>query len=103
MKRLDHTPGPWEFTVFAPHTEDAGHPASVCSPDDDECNICDLEQFPCAREEQLANARLIAAAPRMYAELWRLYEDCGVTDDPGDRITQERIGKLLAEIAEGGE
>ena len=42
----------------------------------------------------------MAASKKMYAELWRIYETCGVTDDPGDRITQARIGKLLAEIAE---
>lgn len=76
-----HTPGPWEFKPIpadyafrAPDNDDA----MILSPN----GVCPGTVWSYG-EEGVANARLIAAAPELYAALKALYENLGETDEEG--------------------
>lgn len=71
-----HTPGAWTFRYAADGSGDIGIVA------DGGCVAEVFHEIRCrgegARDEQSANARLIAAAPELLAELQRVYDSlCG--------------------------
>lgn len=77
MTEQKHTPGPWVL-----NDEERRHlPESdlyVCSAEEGrQREVCRVEEFYFEGEEAKANARLIAAAPEMLAELQRLHEKTG--------------------------
>ena len=62
-----HTSGPWWLCTWSIHAESPGEPASICSGDEDEPDdICHFPRTPVLADGQnMANARLICAAPDM--------------------------------------
>lgn len=70
MSELERTPGPWSVNTDPRY--EGGRPAMVWGPKGPGWGVvCDLPaHYP--REFNEADARLIAAAPEMYAELVRL-------------------------------
>jgi len=65
-----HTPGPWRFLEADDHNRDDNscRPITICGPaDDDLANVysSDDSTVSISREETVANARLIAAAPNL--------------------------------------
>lgn len=74
-----YTPGPWEMCYWSEHMEGAGHASGVYAVEEheveegryeeEEVDICRIEQWDGAREEQDANARLIARAPILVEEV----------------------------------
>lgn len=79
------TPGPWQIVPATDHM-----PAYICTDPNKhmETEIAVIY----GRKDEKANARLIAAAPQMFAALKRLYP---LLADKGMR---EEIGALLNEI-----
>ena len=82
-KHTAHTPGPWEF-LEAGRTEEEGNacrPLTICGGNNDDlANVYSRDDATVAisREEAIANARLIAAAPELLAVLQRLEAHCRV-------------------------
>ena len=67
MKKTAHTPGPWKFTGFSKASNFADHVAVVQG---DHCKLASVRGG--VRDDKAtaeANARLIAAAPDLYAEM----------------------------------
>lgn len=63
-----HTPGPWEVSTFAAHTDKAGLPAGVYTVEDDGSDgdyVCMIETDWIEPDEAHANAQLIASAPEL--------------------------------------
>ena len=85
----EHTPGPWTF-LEQEDTEsvgNAGGPLTICGPaNDDLANVysSDDSTVSIPREQAIANAHLISAAPEMLAALESMVDrwepDCGGTD-----------------------
>jgi len=68
MSEAKFTPGPWKVERFAPYAlwvETGDNTAVICDMTGDDGK--ELQVEPTAEQE--ANARLIAASPRMYAAL----------------------------------
>lgn len=92
------TPGPWKAREIAPDDPEWG--AHEVWPDHTE----DGPQGPVSTMViGEANARLIAAAPDMYAALERLEAHCRILppdmDEPGSPLAQARAALLLARKA----
>jgi hypothetical protein len=101
MRRNEHTPGPW---IIYPETDGT----EICAVDlVYKLPVRQIIARPVRGENWIANAGLIAAAPAMYAELWHQWDALQaqwkwVSLSAADSVRMERIGKLLAAIAEGG-
>lgn len=78
-EKAKHTPGPWSVSTTDRYIRYQG----IHGP-----NICDLEVFGGHRDENEANARLIAAAPEILEALVAIVEAGYLGDDIN--------GKLLA-------
>lgn len=70
MGDAKHTPGPWRFLEVEDHAsaENSCRPLTICGPSDDDLASVyssDDSTVSISREEAVANARLIAAAPEM--------------------------------------
>ena len=74
--KTKHTPGPWKYapaqrgTIFGERVEDA-HGSTICQ----------MSHHPAEQIAAKANARLVAAAPEMLAELELLAESFGWPSD----------------------
>lgn len=102
-----HTPGPWAICTWASHMPLSGWPSEVCADDGegDGATICmfyrvDLYDFDRAAVE--ANARLIAAAPELLAQLRIVTDDLekvlrarGFRDDPKVLAARAIIAKAI--------
>ena len=111
MTKPKFTPGPWEFGPDA--NEDEFPIVSYeATGDGDEVEICQVNTFMTKNYESpgqldmdrvIANARLIAAAPEMYALLKKHQAECGGSSNYGscsacrDRESCE-LTNLLARI-----
>ncbi len=74
-----HTPGPWRFLEADDHDGEGNscRPLTICSPShDDLANVysSDDSTVSISREEAIANARLIAAAPKQNEALREFVE-----------------------------
>jgi len=72
VQRIVHTPGPWNVYHWAEHHELAGFPSSVGQDDDlgmEAVDICTFKASDADKDEQWANAKLIAAAPELLKAL----------------------------------
>lgn len=87
---MKHTPGPW---AFAEGDADRNAMSDVTKADDPEFRIayviCDARN-KLAREQDIANARLIAAAPDLLAALVNIAEAFDANDSHGIREEIER-------------
>lgn len=92
-----HTPGPWTSNGW----HDASGLKTEITCNDNQRKIAEVfSSQPCHADEtpeDVANARLIAAAPEMYALLHQIW----AITDPSDK-TCRIISKLLHEIDAGG-
>ena len=84
-----HTPGPWE--------QDATFPWEIWSPSRSS-SICTVDPHPIGHtEEDIANARLIAATPEMYEMLRGIVS---LVEEHGDiRMARKSSLEVLDEIA----
>lgn len=79
MSESKHTPGPWTYYLWSgtsSFSEFEGLPSSIAQHEegDESASTIEIAEFPpehcdLPREEQLANARLIAAAPDLLGAL----------------------------------
>ena len=105
MTDTQHTPGPWEFFLWADHMPHAGLPSSVGLPcdADDSYTIADFTEEHSAdisKEEQFANARLIVAAPVMLAALERVTLSSSLVNDCKDGQDRNIFQACLDAIAQ---
>ena len=100
-EKTAHTPGPWSIDT-------CGDPIIINGPEDGRAIVA---WVPSAQDnpdedwspEELANARLIAAAPEMY-ELCKLFEKCMERIDGAEYDASYELAKVRAVLAkvEGG-
>jgi hypothetical protein len=100
MKKAAHTPGPWKIQVFtnAILIESEGARARASSG-----HICEMPVgLGSGRRSRVANARLIAAAPKMFEVLNLLLDGA---DEKGRWINHQQRDVLIREAiaeAKGG-
>lgn len=80
-----HTPGPWLVTDRPPYRlDDGGTGIFIHTPHGLTVAVCDVSKL--ATDDELrANARVMAAAPKMLALLQDAERHCGVVDLPALR------------------
>ena len=71
---MNHTPGPWYIPDWS-HSQ-----TSVCSGNDGQLILPDSYQVR-SREEQIANARLMVAAPELLEVLEEMLNEWGCMDE----------------------
>lgn len=97
-----HTVGNWEF-LEAGCTEDEGNrgrPLTICGgTNEDLANVysCDDSTVTISRDEAIANARLIAAAPDLLAACIRARD--AIITNPGTNINTRAYEALTTTIA----
>ena len=98
-----HTPGPWEIDPFG-KIHSKGSPAEIsgvkCFP-----LVATVACYTTMRPEEVANARLIAAAPELLEALVRIVSeagtDAGLDDEPGTINTIARNARAAIAKAKG--
>lgn len=70
MSEVKHTPGPWHAGEYEEYDQAVIGPAGIMVAD------CSIYHETRSIETNQANARLIAAAPEMYAALKALLKEC---------------------------
>lgn len=85
-----HTPGPWKLTARGEAIESA-HPQFT-----KERIVCDVMHADGTEQQRIANARLIAAAPMMLAQLQRnlQYLKCAYDDGVKAGLSQSTLDIL---------
>ena len=90
-----HTAGPWTVSTSDRYVRYRG----IHGP-----NICDLEVFGGERDEQEANAHLIAAAPELLEALkmaWEWEKDCPIFEAVCPKCQWKRKAQAAIRKAEG--
>ncbi len=96
------TPGPWELILKYPAPDNQcywsiGDPLIVISPSDGAWVVND------GFVSSIGNARLIAAAPEMYAALANLENDAGQIESNAWRMVQDAIAKASGKANQCGD
>lgn len=94
---MKHTPGPWHAHVAADSLRIPDLVSAECG-----LHICDVASYGAAPSQKHANARLIAAAPDLLAELEQQLEnaigDLDYAEIEGDELSVETVKRRIASM-----
>ena len=103
MNEPRFTPGPWEFLEAYSHDDEysASRPLTVCSDsNDDLANVFSSNDstVSIARDQAIANAHLIAAAPDLYEALAVVVQEWGRPYSPDWNRARAALAKARGEV-----